>query len=73
MTNAAPGKGQTALSIEINLDSVIVTHNSSVNQLLLSIHDHQLTEVIETLESTGFTNDLAIFFIAALQSLEVGQ
>lgn len=67
MTNAAPGKGRTALSIEINLDSVIVTHNSSVNQLLLSIRGHRLTEVIEMLENADFTGDTAIFMLAWLQ------
>lgn len=57
MTNAAPRKGQTALSLKIDLDSVIVTQDFSVNQLLLSIYNCRLTEVIEMLN---------------LQSLEVG-
>jgi hypothetical protein len=52
--------------------SSILTQTLPKNQLLLSISGHQLTEVIETLESTGFTGDLAIFFIANLQNLEVG-
>jgi len=51
--------------------SSILTQTLPKNQLFLSIRAHQLTEVIETLESLGFTDDLAIFFIAALQSLEV--
>jgi hypothetical protein len=72
MTNAAPGKGKTALSLKINSDSTIVTQNTSVNQLLLSIHIYRLAEVIQTLESSGFTGDLAIFFIASLQILEAG-
>lgn len=67
MTNAAPGKGRTALSLKINLDSAIVTQNISVNQLLLLIRSHQLTEVIETLEKRGLTGDIAVFILACLQ------
>jgi hypothetical protein len=69
MTNAAPGKGRTALSLEINLDSVIITHDYSVNQLLLSIRGHRLTEVFETLEKRGLTDDddIAVFILACLQ------
>lgn len=67
MTNAAPGKGKTALSIKINLDSVIVTQNISVNQLFLSIRGYRLTEIIETLESISITDNLAIFKLGCMQ------
>ncbi|MBD2730751.1 hypothetical protein H6G96_31645 [Nostoc sp. FACHB-892] len=53
-------------------NSAIVPQENSLNQYLLSIHGHQLTEVIGSIESTGITGDLAIFMLANLQSLEVG-
>ncbi|MHC5719529.1 MAG: hypothetical protein ACYTX0_47665 [Nostoc sp.] len=51
---------------------VILAQTLPINQLFLSIQLHRLTEVLETLESVGITGDLAIFFIASLQILEVG-
>lgn len=67
MTNAAPGKGKAALSLRINLDSVIVTQNISVNQLFLSFSNNRLTEVIEILKSIGITDNLAIFKLGCVQ------
>ena len=34
-----------------------------------SIHEHRFTESMETLENAGFTGDIALFLVAALQSL----
>lgn len=50
----------------------ILTQTLPINQLFLLICDNRLTEAIETLESIGITDDLAIFTLASLQSLEVG-
>jgi len=71
MTNAVPDKEKTALSIKFDLDSVILTEKFSINQLLLLICG-QLTKVIQMLENTDFTSDIApIFFNSTLEYLEV--
>lgn len=50
-------------------NSAIVPRNIPFHQYIQS---HQLTELLEALESVGITGDLAIFMLANLQSLEVG-
>ena len=59
--------------IEFNsiLSQILQKHRSS--ELSNYISDRRLTESVEILENVGFTNDLAIFFIASLQILEVSQ
>ncbi|MBD2415938.1 hypothetical protein FACHB389_30170 [Nostoc calcicola FACHB-389] len=47
--------------------SSILTQTLPKNKLFLSIYAHQLTKVIETLESIGITDDTAIFILACLQ------
>jgi len=59
--------------IELNsiLSQTLQKYRSS--ELSNYISDRRLTESVEILENVGFTNDLAIFFIASLQILEVSQ
>ena len=45
---------------------------SRISELSNYIRHHQLTNALQYLEQCGFNNDVAIFFIASLQSL-VGQ
>ena len=70
MTNADPARSQRYRTI--NCDSVYSTKKFTFNQYILLIRDYRLTEILETLERVGITGDLAIFFIANLQYLEVG-
>ena len=39
------------------------------NQLFLLIQSHQLTELLEALESVGITGDTAIFVLACCQEV----
>jgi hypothetical protein len=59
--------------IELNsiLSQTLQKYRSS--ELSNYISDRRLTESVKILENVGITNDLAIFFIASLQILEVGQ
>jgi len=69
MTNAVPDEGQTALSKKHSVD---YTKKFTFTQYLLLVNDHQLTEVLQKLESSGIGDELLkIFVIANLQISEV--
>lgn len=52
------------------LSQILQKYRSS--ELSNYISDRRLTESVEILENSTYSNDLAIFFIASLQNLEVG-
>jgi len=56
---------------KLNCDSAILPRNSRINQYLLLIRRHQLTEILEALESVGIVGDLAIFTLINLQQMGV--
>jgi hypothetical protein len=68
-------KNRSLLSPSIKLQKAyiasILAQIIPVNQLSLSIQSHRLTEALETLESAGFTGDLAIFMLACCQRVAV--
>ncbi|RCJ16880.1 hypothetical protein A6S26_32520 [Nostoc sp. ATCC 43529] len=68
MTNADPNKGQTALSVKMNFDSVIVTQSISIHQFFLMCFSQKLTDVLESID---IKSDLAILMLANLQNSEV--
>ena len=51
----------------------IVQQNSAIKQLVKQIRCHSLTNCLNILENSGYTGDTAIFILASLQILEVGQ
>ncbi len=57
------------------LNSILsqILQKSRSSELSNYISDRRLTESVEILENVGFTGDLAVFIIASLQILEVGQ
>jgi len=57
------------------LNSILsqILQKSRSSELSNYISDRRLTESVEILENVGFTGDLAVFLIASLQILEVGQ
>lgn len=70
MTNADPARSQRYL--ENNQHSLDSNKKSTLNQYILLVQSHQLTEVADRLESAGITDDLTVsFVIANLQRPEV--
>lgn len=51
----------------------IVQQASARKQLIRHIRCHSLTDCLNILENSAYSGDLAIFFIASLQILEVDQ
>lgn len=60
-----------SINIQKSVIASILAQIIPVNQLSLSIQSNRLTEAIETLESAGFTGDLAIFILACCQRVAV--
>ena len=70
MANADPARSRRYQKIDC--DSVDYIKEFTFNQYILLIRDYRLTEILEAFERVGIKGDTAIFFIASLQSLEVG-